>query len=148
MMKFSLRCANDHEFESWFGGNDAYDRLAAAGEIACPDCGSSDVEKALMAPRLSATTKKGRQDVLPPEKNVSAMPMDARVREALRQIQKTVEENSDYVGDRFADEALRIHHGESEARNIYGEATHEEHEKLADEGVEFQTIPWLPKSDA
>jgi hypothetical protein len=147
-MKFTLRCANDHEFESWFGGNDAYEKLVAANGIVCPECGTTDVEKALMAPRLSASAKKGGQEVLPPEKGVAAMPVEARVREALRQLQRTVEENSDYVGDRFADEALRIHHGETEARNIYGEATRDEHEKLSEEGVDFHTIPWLPKSDA
>ncbi|MEQ8710203.1 MAG: DUF1178 family protein [Rhodospirillales bacterium] len=148
MMKFSLRCAQEHEFESWFSGNDAFDRLIAVGEVTCPVCGNGDVEKALMAPRLSSSTKKGRQEVMPPEPAKAALPMDVKVRTALHELRRVVEQNCDYVGDRFAEEARNIHNGESEARGIYGEATPEETEKLADDGVEIQAIPWLPKSDA
>ena len=117
MMKFSLRCAQEHEFESWFSGNDAFDKLVAV-------------------------------EVLPPEPAKTALPMDVKVRTALHELRRAVEQNCDYVGDRFAEEARNIHNGESEARGIYGEATAEETEKLADEGVEVQAIPWLPKSDA
>jgi hypothetical protein len=148
MMKFSLICGEDHEFESWFSGNDAYEKLVTAGQVICPHCGSTDVEKALMAPRLSSTAKKGKQEVLPPEQAKTAMPMEAKVRAALHELRRVVEDNCDYVGDKFADEALKIHKGEADARGIYGEATAEDHEKLADEGVEVQAIPWLPKSDA
>jgi hypothetical protein len=136
MIHFALKCAADHQFEGWFRDGGTFERQAAAGEIACPHCGDSRIEKAIMAPRLarsSATEKR---------------PDPAKLKEALRALRKHVEMNFEHVGPRFAEEARKIHQGEVDARNIYGEATPEEARALADEGIEFGRIPWVPPSDA
>ena len=120
MILYNLRCAKDHEFEAWFKDSASYDEQAAAGEVSCPMCGSKKVGKAIMAPRLSSSAKKSN----------TPMPTAAEVRtqyvQALREVRRQVEENCDYVGPNFASEARKIHNGEVEERNIYGEATPEE----------------------
>lgn len=136
MILFALRCARDHEFEGWFRDGAAYDEQSAAGKIACPACASTEVEKAPMAPRLA----RSRQAEAPPSPET--------LRTALRELRRRIEANCDYVGEAFAEEARRIHHGEADPRAIYGEATKEEAESLADEGVEVSRIPWVPLNDA
>lgn len=136
MILFKLRCAADHEFEGWFRDNAAYDRQRGRGEIACPDCGDTEIEKAVMAPRLGRSEK------------TATPPSPAEVRRALQLLRKHVETNCDYVGPGFAEEARRIHRGETDARGIYGEATPDELRELADEGIEVASIPWIPTSDA
>lgn len=136
MILFKLRCPVEHEFDAWFRDNAAYDRQRSRGLIACPECGDNEVEKAVMAPRprrSSAETK---------------APSPAEMRRALQELRKHVETNCDYVGPRFAEEARRIHRGESEARGIYGEATPTELRTLADEGIDVARIPWIPPNDA
>lgn len=133
MILFTLKCHSDHTFEAWFKDGATYERQARAGTIACPQCGDSRVEKAPMAPRLAK----------------SAPASDAaELRRALQLLRKHVETHCDHVGDRFAEEARKIHYGESPARGIYGEASAEEARQLADEGVAFGRIPWVPTSDA
>jgi hypothetical protein len=137
MILFKLRCAAGHEFEGWFRDNAAFDRQRARNLVACPDCGDTQIDKAVMAPRLARS-----------EKSAPTPPSPAEMRRALQQLRKHVETNCDYVGPGFADEARRIHRGESEVRGIYGEATKEESRALADEGIEVASIPWVPTSDA
>jgi len=137
MILFKLHCSAAHEFEGWFRDNAEFDRQRARNLIACPECGDTEIEKAVMAPRL------GRS-----EKTAPRPPSPAEVRRALQQLRKHVEANCDYVGPGFAAEARRIHRGESEARGIYGEATPDESRSLADEGIEVASIPWIPTSDA
>lgn len=137
MILFKLRCANAHEFEAWFRDGATYERQAGRGLIACPDCGDTSIEKAPMAPRLARAAS---------EK--AAPPSPEQLRRALQQLRRHVESSCDYVGDRFADEARRIHRGEAEARGIYGESTAEESDSLAEEGIEVARIPWVPSSDA
>ena len=132
MILFTLRCASDHEFEAWFRDGDTFEAQQQAGEIACPHCGDTKVEKAVMAPNIG----RSRDSKAPP---ISPAQMKAMLL-AMRQ---QVEQNCDYVGERFAEEARRIHYGEVDPRGIYGEATNEESEALADEGVEFGRIPWV-----
>jgi hypothetical protein len=139
MILFTLRCAEAHEFEAWFRDGATYERQAARGLIACPVCGDSAIEKAPMAPRLGRSA--GATETPAP-------PSPEQLRHMLQQLRRQVESNCDYVGERFAEEARRIHHGESEARGIYGEATEEESSALADEGIEVARIPWVPPSDA
>jgi hypothetical protein len=131
MIKYELKCRKGHGFEGWFRNSAAYDEQAAAGTVTCPDCGSRKVEKAIMAPRVG--------------KSSSEM---AELRKKLVELRKQVEANSDNVGEKFAEEARKIHYGEVEARAIYGETTDEEAESLAEEGVPFSRIPWLPKDNA
>ena len=132
MILFTLRCSSDHEFEAWFRDGDAYETQRQAGEIACPHCGDAQVEKAIMAPNIG----RARERMGPP---LSPVQMKAMLLAMRRQ----VEQNCDYVGERFAEEARRIHYGEVDPRGIYGEATSEESEALRDEGIEFGQIPWV-----
>ncbi len=136
MILFNLICGHDHEFEGWFRDGATYDLQAAAGEIWCPTCGDRQIRKAPMAPRLI----KGRGGA-----DEKAVP---ELREALLALRRDVEENCAYVGDRFPDEARRIHYGEAEKRPVYGEATLAEARALVDEGVEVVPLPWRPRHDA
>jgi hypothetical protein len=136
MILFSLRCAEGHEFEGWFRDGDGFEAQQQAGEIACPECGDNHVEKALMAPAIGRSHKKG-----PPMS-------PAQMRAMLVAMRRQVESNCDYVGPNFAEEARKIHYGEVDAHGIYGEATQQESAELKDEGISFGQIPWVPTSDA
>ncbi|MGE0230842.1 MAG: DUF1178 family protein [Flavobacteriaceae bacterium] len=144
MIRYKLRCGNGHEFDGWFAGADAFDKQKAGGLVECPECGAVQVEKALMAPSVStARSKEKRQPVA-----TMAQPADPRRRElleAMRKLKTMVTESADYVGDRFAEEARKIHYGEQDARGIYGEATGDEVKSLLDEGVEIMPLPDLPE---
>ena len=136
MILFALRCAADHEFEGWFRDGAMFDKQSAGGKITCPQCGNNDVTKAPMAPRVARSRK------------AEAAPSPTQLRTALQELRRHVETNCDYVGERFAEEARRIHYGESDPRGIYGETSAEDAAGLADEGIEVSRIPWLPRSDA
>ncbi|WP_207483619.1 DUF1178 family protein [Arenibaculum pallidiluteum] len=158
MIKYELRCAEGHGFEAWFRNGDAFESQAAAAEISCPHCGDRQVAKAPMAPSIAKS--RGREAVPvvsagAPQATGAGVPADpadaARRKEAmeiLAELRRKVEENCDYVGDRFAEEARRIHYGETDARGIYGETSETEARELAEEGVSFSRIPWVPRSDA
>ena len=136
MILFTLRCAKDHEFEAWFRDSDGFEAQHSAGEIACPLCGDTAVEKAVMAPRVARS-----RDVVPP-----ALAM-AQMHKVLTEMRRQIETNCDYVGPRFAEEARRIHYGETDPHGIYGEATDTESRELTDEGIKFGQIPWVPRTD-
>ncbi len=136
MILFTLRCAHGHEFAGWFRDGDGFEAQHRAGEIACPHCGDTEVEKAVMAPRLGRS-----REAKSPAVAVAEM------RKTLREMRRQIETNCDYVGDRFAEEARRIHYGETDRRGIYGEASKEESRELADEGISFGQIPWIPPTD-
>jgi hypothetical protein len=137
MILFTLRCAADHHFEAWFRDGAAYETQSAGHEIVCPECGDTGVEKALMAPHVAKSHGDARRT-----------PSPAEMRKALQELRRQVESNCDYVGDRFAEEARRIHYGETDPRGIYGEASPDDAKRLKDEGVEFATVPWVPPTDA
>jgi hypothetical protein len=136
MIRYNLRCRKAHEFEGWFRNAAAFDEQAGAGEVVCPVCGSKKVEKALMAPSVASGRGRGRA--------AREAEQAGKMMTALRELRSHVEANCDYVGPSFAEEARRIHYGESEERNIYGETTSEEAKALEDEGVEVKRIPWVP----
>jgi hypothetical protein len=140
MIRYTLRCDHDHDFEAWFRSSADYERAAKSGENLCPVCGSRDVDKSLMAPAVSGTKKKGETVSL-----AAPDPRSAAFQAALREFRKKVTENADYVGDKFAEEARKIHYNEVEARGIYGEATSEEAQALAEEGIGFHPLPSLPE---
>jgi hypothetical protein len=131
MILYSLRCGKDHVFDGWFRDAAAYDAQAAAGEIECPICGAVDIGKAPMAPRVAASRE-------PEQANPAA-----EMRRKLIELRHHVEQNCDHVGDRFAEEARKIHYGEVEKRDIYGAATDQEAHELKEEGVSFGRIPWI-----
>jgi hypothetical protein len=134
MIIFDLKCApQGHVFEAWFGSSEDYEAQRARGLVACPICGAGEVEKAPMAPRVGAT---GSQDQAPAPEAVKAALAD------MAAAQKKLLAGSDFVGDKFADEARAIHLGESEARAIHGQATPQEAEDLRDEGIPVAPLPF------
>jgi hypothetical protein len=138
LIRFSLICDHDHEFEAWFRSNDDFDRQKKRGFVDCPACGSTKVQKALMAPAVSTGRKQ--------EKIALAMnEMQKKAMAEMKALSEKIRENADYVGDKFAEEARKIHFGETEARGIYGEATLEEAKSLAEDGVGFMPIPVFPE---
>lgn len=168
MIVFTLRCHDGHEFETWFRDGATYERQARRGLVTCPECGSTEVEKAVMAPRLGRSTKSDpapresqhretqreaapegeAAPASPPATVPDQPPTPAEFRRALQVLRNYVETNCENVGKGFADEARRIHKGEAKARGIYGDATPAEAEKLAEDGIEVAAIPWVPSNDA
>jgi hypothetical protein len=149
MILFQLRCARDHEFEGWFRDGRNYESQRKAGKIVCPVCNSRKVEKAPMAPRIAKGARMPVEKPAPtaaPTAKPAETPQTMAVK-ALRELRSKVEANCDYVGPAFAEEARRIHYGETEPRGIYGETSDEEAEALDEEGIEFAKIPWVPRHD-
>ena len=153
MILYELRCSGDHAFEAWFRDSTAYDEQAGAGAIACPVCGDAAVRKAPMAPRIAKGRGDAGGDAGGPGGDAGATRKYAHaqspgMRKALAEMRREVEENCDYVGEEFAEEARKIHYGEAGERNIYGEATDDEAQELTDEGIKVGKIPWLPRTDS
>jgi hypothetical protein len=150
MILYNLSCSADHVFEAWFKNSAAYDEQVAAGEVLCPVCGNASVVKAPMAPRIAKGGDRGGDsdpDQAPdPGPQTYTNNQAAEMRRMLSELRRQVEENSDYVGDNFAEEARKIHYGETDERNIYGEATEDQAEELTDEGIKVGRIPWLPRT--
>ncbi|MGE0502496.1 MAG: DUF1178 family protein [Rhizobiaceae bacterium] len=137
MIRFSLSCERDHGFEAWFRNGEDFDRQASRGLVECPHCGSAKVGKALMAPAVSTGRKKEKLAL-------AASAEQKKMMAQLKEMTAKLRDNADYVGDKFAEEARRIHFGETEARGIYGEATPDEAKSLAEEGVGFMPLPVFP----
>ncbi|MFC3169844.1 DUF1178 family protein [Paracoccus fontiphilus] len=131
MIRYSLRCDQGHDFDGWFRSSEAFETMRAAGHAACTRCGSTKVEKSLMAPAVSAPRQAGSD----------ANPVEA----ALNALRQQVEANSDYVGLKFADEARAMHEGRAPSRAIHGEARPEEARKLIEEGVPVAPLPFIPR---
>ena len=174
MIKYSLICEFHHSFEGWFSNSASFEQQCERDLIACPECGNSKVKRALMTPNLSAGKHRNqpadsvlRSEVSPVEAGSSmeqnsnlSVPADNQMKEQseqqitpeqimimVRNVRRYVETNGSNVGDKFAEEALKIHYGEKEQDIIYGTCTPEEREQLVDEGVEFAEIPLLPKDN-
>ena len=144
MIVFDLKCKAGHVFEAWFPDSAAFKRQKKKRQVTCPACGDTHVAKAPMAPRI-ATSKD--EPAATGKAMMAASPEAAAMLAKLKELKEHVEKNCDYVGERFAEEARKIHYGETEKRNIYGESSDEQARELADEGVEFQRVPWV-RSDA
>jgi hypothetical protein len=146
MIKYRLRCKKGHEFEGWFSDSAGYEKQAKRGVVTCPDCGSNNVEKALMAPSVS--TRRRERESAPQqlsETDAKRLALQKEMLEVMRKVRRQVEENAEYVGPRFAEEARKIHHEESEARGIYGEASLAEAKELVEEGIDILPLPRLPE---
>jgi len=141
MILYQLKCGAGHQFEAWFRDAGAYDSQSANGEVACPLCGNSDVTKVPMAPYVA---KGGTRSESMEEK---ANEVAQQIFQAAERLRRHVEENCDDVGDRFAEEARRIHYGEAEERGIYGTASDDEATDLAEEGIEFHRVRWPRRND-
>ncbi len=154
MIRYALACAKGHTFESWFPNSAAYDKQAKRGLVACPACGDTKVDKAIMAPKLAGTRKRGAAPapVVPteapaPESNapVAMMsPPERELRQKLKELREHLVKNSDYVGPKFPEEARKMHYGETDPRSIYGEASLKDAKELHEEGIEFHPLPVLP----
>jgi hypothetical protein len=156
MIRYTLRCEREHTFESWFQNSAAYDSQAKRKLVSCPVCDSVKVEKAIMAPRIVG--KKGREraepvpaPAAPPaEPPVAAgstpllMAQERELRAKIKELRDHIVKNADNVGEKFPNEARKMHYGEIEHRPIYGEASPEEAKSLIDEGVEVSPLPVLP----
>ena len=160
MIKYAVQCQKGHGFEAWFQNSGACDTQIKRGLVACPDCGSIKVAKALMAPNVSARTrKKGQTEPVarPAEARAVAMApatqkvatpavaMPAELVDMMRRIRREVEAKAENVGKNFAEEARKIHYEEAPERGIYGEASLDDVRALADEGISVLPLPVLPE---
>lgn len=146
MIHYTLTCEQSHVFEGWFRSSGDFDDQVEGGLVTCAVCGSTAITRAPMAP--SVQTARGRDERAEGAKRQTVMMPDRAQKmmlEALREIRKKVTENADYVGERFAEEARKMHYGETEHRGIWGEATSEEASSLTEEGIEVQPLPGLPE---
>jgi len=156
MILYQLHCADEHSFEAWFRNSASYDLQVAAGDVECPYCGSTTITKAPMAPNIAS----GKADAPKPEQtpthtaDIDAA-SDRRAHEVAQQILDAVgrirdyaEENFEDVGEDFADEARKIHYGDTKERGIYGKASEEDAEELEDEGIEFVRLPGTPRRNS
>jgi hypothetical protein len=163
MIRYDLRCACGHTFDSWFPNSSAYDKQKKRALVTCPACGSTKVEKAIMAPSLASGLASHRASpevaepatpvAMPPGSSPSAgaktpvammSPPERELRQKLKELRDHITKNANYVGPRFPEEARKIHYGETEHRSIYGEASPAEAKQLHEEGIEFHPLPILP----
>jgi hypothetical protein len=154
MIRYNLRCDRDHAFESWFQSSQAYESQEKRRLVNCPTCGSTKVERAIMAPRI--VSKKGRDsaapapasapatDVTTPGSTPLLMAQERELRAKLKELRDHIVKNADNVGERFPNEARKMHYGDIEHRPIYGEASPDEARALIEEGVEVSPLPVLP----
>src|SRR5471032_1181997 len=156
MIRYNLRCERGHAFESWFQSSSAYEIQEKRKLVNCPACGSAKVERAIMAPQI--VSQKGRNseapapapvaapatDVTTPASTPLMMAQERELRAKLRELRDHIVKNADNVGERFPNEARKMHYGDIEHRPIYGEASPEEARSLIDEGVEVSPLPVLP----
>ena len=145
MIRFALKCPEGHVFESWFKSSEAFDSLAKSGMVTCPDCGSVAREKALMAPDVRTSRRKEEAGPQPAEAPAQTLATSSsEVETALSELRKKVQENSEYVGPRFAEEARAIHLGTSKERAIYGEASKRDAAQLIEDGIPVAPLPFIP----
>ncbi len=146
MIKYRLRCAADHEFDTWFSSSSAFEQQVADGLVVCPGCGTTDVEKALMAPSISTRRTLSHSGAEPQS---HAFAPDEAIRAELvakvRELRSHLESSADYVGPSFAEEARKIHYEETNSRNIWGEASSGEVRDLIEEGISILPVPRLPE---
>jgi hypothetical protein len=153
MIRYALHCDRKHAFESWFQSSSAYDSQVKRKLVTCPICGSAKVDKAIMAPRIVG--KKGRDKAQAPieapvetpatESTPLMMAQERELRTKIKELRDHIVKNADNVGERFPNEARKMHYGDIEHRPIYGEASPEEAKALVDEGVEVAPLPVLPE---
>jgi hypothetical protein len=145
MIKYALACEQAHEFESWFPSSEAYETQRKRGFVTCPVCNSAKVEKQIMAPSVTRTDKAPAPAAPPEGQPVAVLSEKEReLRAMLRALREHVTKNAENVGDRFAEEARKMHYGETEHRSIYGEANPADARALIEEGIEVHPLPIVP----
>ena len=144
MIRYDLVCDQGHEFDGWFRDSVTYDKQAKRGLVSCTSCGSSKIQKQIMAPNIAAKSNK-KSDATT---KMVAGPIDERaatMMQMMRDYRKHVESNAENVGNNFAEEARKIHYNETEQRGIYGNATPDDAAALIEEGIDVHPIPMLPE---
>jgi hypothetical protein len=153
MIRYHLRCDRGHAFESWFQSSSAYESQEKRKLVSCPACGSTKVERAIMAPQIVSKKGKGGEapspaaastEVAAPTSTPLMMAQERELRAKLKELRDHIVRNADNVGERFPNEARKMHYGDIEHRPIYGEASPDEARSLIDEGVEVSPLPVLP----
>jgi hypothetical protein len=153
MIRYNLRCERGHAFESWFQSSSAYESQEKRKLVNCPVCGSAKVERAIMSPQI--VSKKGRDnapvpapaaatDATAPTSTPLLMAQERELRAKIKELRDHIVKNADNVGERFPNEARKMHYGDIEHRPIYGEASPDEARSLIEEGVEVSPLPVLP----
>ena len=145
MIRYTLKCGYDHSFESWFKSAAAFDSIVSSDMLTCPTCGSDQVEKTLMTPGVQASRKAAPSPVPVPVDNTMTNAPDPKMVEAIKTLRDHVEKTSDYVGNKFAEEARAMHDGDTPHRPIYGEAKAEDAKKLIEDGVPAVPLPFIPR---
>lgn len=144
MIVFDLACSDGHRFEAWFRSGAAFDEQAEAGMLVCPVCRDTRIGKAPMAPRV---TRAAGAAPAPGDGAAAQPPVKEDLAKSLARLRGLIEASCEDVGSRFAEEARRIHFGETEARGIYGEASREDAAALKEDGIEYQVMPWWQRRD-
>ncbi len=147
MIRYTLRCSDGHEFESWFQSAEAFDKVKAAGGLACAICGGDQVTKSLMAPALGAGARKGAPAPEPADTSPMLSAPGSPLEAAMRALRERVEASAENVGRDFAKMAREMHEGAVEDRPIYGEATRDEARSLLEDGVPVAPLPWRSGKD-
>ncbi len=149
MILYDLICEKEHQFDSWFRNSSVVEKLIKAGQVSCPKCGSLKVQKALQAPNITPSKKKAKgpkaSTVSEGKSNADVTLAVEKMTEAYNELRETIEKNFDNVGDQFAEEARKMHYGETPERGIYGDATPEQTEELHEEGIPVYALPWSKK---
>lgn len=150
MIRYDLICEQRHTFDGWFRDSAAFDQQAKKDLVSCPRCGSTRIEKAIMAPRVSGTRKRGKSEPAAATAEAASpvammAPEEKELRTKLRELREHLTKNSDNVGKRFPEEARKMHYGEIEHRSIYGEASPTDAKALHEEGIAFHPLPVLPE---
>ena len=141
MIRYTLKCSNKHQFDSWFADSSAFDKLVALDQVACAVCGSTNVEKSLMAPRVSTAVSVSEPTLDVPTLSAPSHPLETEIK-ALR---KKIEAEADYVGTSFVTEARAMHDGEADHRPIWGEAKIDDAKALVEDGVPVAPLPFGPR---
>jgi hypothetical protein len=157
MIHYNLRCERGHAFESWFQSSAAYESQEKRKLVNCPVCGSAKVERAIMAPQIVSKKRRDKTEPVPAAAPVDAaatastptttpllMAQERELRAKLKELRDHIVKNADNVGERFPNEARKMHYGDIEHRPIYGEASPDEARALIEEGVEVSPLPVLP----
>ena len=140
MINYTLKCDQNHTFDSWFKSAEAFEMLVKKSMVVCSECGSTKITKAIMAPNVSTSRKK---DNKPPE-----LEKKSKLKNDILELKKKIEANSEYVGNNFANEARSMYLGETPERSIYGEAKTDDAKKLIDDGIPVMPLPFLPAKKA
>jgi hypothetical protein len=144
MIRYDLICEDGHEFDGWFSDSAAFDEQSLRGLVSCIHCGSTKIEKQLMAPGIPVKGNR-KTEAAKPMLASTFDPRQQKLIQLMREVRKAVEENAEYVGNKFADEARKIHYEEAEKRGIYGETTTSDARALIEEGIEIHPLPVLPE---